>query len=240
MSLDANLQNVRVLIHSSIRIESKNGTVLYSDPYDLVDETHDADVVFITHGHYDHLSPEDYARVAKPETVVVAPAVLESEVAALSAGSVVLLNAGDTTEVCGIKVEAVPAYNIQPERLQFHPKENKWLGYILTIDGATYYIAGDTDQNEDNETISCDVALIPIGGTFTMDPVQAAAFINTIKPRFVVPTHYGTTVGNKEDVDAFEPLVDSSITVIRKMEWRQGKLGIFSEGNIMIDTAWAL
>lgn len=240
MSLDANLQNVRVLIHSSIRIESKNGTVLYSDPYDLVDETHDANVVFITHGHYDHLSPEDYARVAKPETVVVAPAVLESEVAALSAGSVVLLNAGDTTEVCGIKVEAVPAYNIQPERLQFHPKENKWLGYILTIDGATYYIAGDTDQNEDNETISCDVALIPIGGTFTMDPVQAAAFINTIKPHFVVPTHYGTTVGNKEDVDAFEPLVDSSITVIRKMEWRQGKLGIFSEGNIMIDTAWAL
>lgn len=240
MSLDANLQNVRVLIHSSIRIESENGTVLYSDPYDLVDETHDADVVFITHGHYDHLSPEDYARVAKPETVVVAPAVLESEVAALSAGSVVLLNAGDTTEVCGIKVEAVPAYNIQPERLQFHPKENKWLGYILTIDGATYYIAGDTDQNEDNETISCDVALIPIGGTFTMDPVQAAAFINTIKPRFVVPTHYGTTVGNKEDVDAFEPLVDSSITVIRKMEWRQGKLGIFSEGNITIDTAWVL
>lgn len=220
MSLDANLQNVRVLIHSSIRIESENGTVLYSDPYDLVDETHDADVVFITHGHYDHLSPEDYARVAKPETVVVAPAVLESEVAALSAGSVMLLNAGDTTEVRGIKVEAVPAYNIQPERLQFHPKENKWLGYILTIDGATYYIAGDTDQNEDNETISCDVALIPIGGTFTMDPVQAAAFINTIKPRFVVPTHYGTTVGNKEDVDAFEPLVDSSITVIRKMEWR--------------------
>lgn len=240
MSLDANLQNVRVLIHSSIRIESENGTVLYSDPYDLVDETHDADVVFITHGHYDHLSPEDYARVAKPETVVVAPAVLESEVAALSAGSVVLLNAGDTTEVRGIKVEAVPAYNIQPERLQFHPKENKWLGYILTIDGATYYIAGDTDQNEDNETISCDVALIPIGGTFTMDPVQAAAFTNTIKPRFVVPTHYGTTVGNKEDVDAFEPLIDSSITVIRKMEWRQGKLGIFSEGNIMIDTAWAL
>lgn len=220
MSLDANLQNVRVLIHSSIRIESENGTVLYSDPYDLVDETHDADVVFITHGHYDHLSPEDYARVAKPETVVVAPAVLESEVAALSAGSVVLLNVGDTTEVRGIKVEAVPAYNIQPERLQFHPKENKWLGYILTIDGATYYIAGDTDQNEDNETISCDVALIPIGGTFTMDPVQAAAFINTIKPHFVVPTHYGTTVGNKEDVDAFEPLVDSSITVIRKMEWR--------------------
>ncbi len=220
MGIDSNLSNVRVLIHSSIRIESENGTVLYSDPYDLVDETHDADIVFITHGHYDHLSPNDYARVAKPETVIVAPAVLESEVAALHAGDMVLLNAGDTVEVCGIKVKAVPAYNVQPERLQFHPKENKWLGYILTIDGDTYYIAGDTDQNKDNETISCDVALIPIGGTFTMDPIQAAAFINTIKPRFVVPTHYGTTVGNKEDVDAFEPLVDDSITVVRRMEWR--------------------
>ena len=220
MGIDSNLSNVRVLIHSSIRIESENGTVLYSDPYDLVDETHDADIVFITHGHYDHLSPKDYACVAKPETVIVAPAVLESEVAALHAGDMVLLNAGDTVEVCGIKVKAVPAYNVQPERLQFHPKENKWLGYILTIDGDTYYIAGDTDQNKDNETISCDVALIPIGGTFTMDPIQAAAFINTIKPRFVVPTHYGTTVGNKEDVDVFEPLVDDSITVVRRMEWR--------------------
>lgn len=220
MGIDSNLFNVRVLIHSSIRIESENGTVLYSDPYDLVDETHDADIVFITHGHYDHLSPNDYARVAKPETVIVAPAVLESEVAALHAGDMVLLNAGDTVEVCGIKVKAVPAYNVQPERLQFHPKENKWLGYILTIDGDTYYIAGDTDQNKDNETISCDVALIPIGGTFTMDPIQAAAFINTIKPCFVVPTHYGTTVGNKEDVDVFEPLVDDSITVVRRMEWR--------------------
>lgn len=224
MGIDSNLSNVRVLIHSSIRIESENGTVLYSDPYDLVDETHDADIVIITHGHYDHLSPNDYARVAKPETVIVAPAVLESEVAALHAGDMVLLNAGDTVEVCGIKVKAVPAYNVQPERLQFHPKENKWLGYILTIDGDTYYIAGDTDQNKDNETISCDVALIPIGGTFTMDPIQAAAFINTIKPRFVVPTHYGTTVGNKEDVDVFEPLVDDSITVVRRMEWRQGGL----------------
>ena len=79
---------------------------------------------------------------------------------------------------------------------------------------------GDTDQNKDTEQVRCDVALVPIGGTYTMDAKQAAAFINTIKPRFVIPTHYGTTVGNKEDVEVFEPLVDDAITVVRKMEWR--------------------
>lgn len=220
MALQENLINVRVLIHSAIRIQSEDGTVVYADPYDLVEEPHDADVVLITHGHYDHFSPEDYAKVAKPSTVVVAPVSCGDRAASLSASKVVLLSAGESAEVCGITVEAVPAYNVEGERLQFHPKENAWLGYILTIDGATYYIAGDTDQNEDTEQVRCDVALIPIGGTYTMDAKQAAAFINTIKPRFVIPTHYGTTVGNKEDVEAFEPLVDDAITVVRKMEWR--------------------
>lgn len=220
MALAETLDNVRVLIYSAIRIQSDDGTVIYCDPYDLVEEPHDADVVFITHGHYDHLSPEDYFRVAKAETVVVASSSLKEEVAVLNAADVVLLNAGDFAEVCGIKVEAVPAYNVESERLQFHPKENAWVGYVLTIDGTTYYIAGDTDQNKDTEQVRCDVALVPIGGTYTMDAKQAAAFINTIKPRFVIPTHYGTTVGNKEDVEVFEPLVDDAITVVRKMDWR--------------------
>ena len=219
MALTETLENVRVLTHSAIRIQSENGTVVYADPYDLVEEPHDADVVLITHGHYDHLSPEDYVRVAKPETIIVAPASLKGEVAALNASEIVLLTAGESAEVCGIKIEAVPAYNVEPERLQFHPKDNAWVGYILTIDGATYYIAGDTDQNEETEKVRCDVALIPIGGTYTMDARQAAAFINNMKPRFVVPTHYGTAVGTKEDVEVFEPLVDDEITVIRKMEW---------------------
>ncbi len=219
MALTKSLDNVRVLTHSAIRIQADDGTVLYADPYDLTQQPHDADVVFITHGHYDHLSFEDYARVAKPETVVVAPASLRDEVAHLDTAKTILLSAGETAEVCGVKVSAVPAYNVQPERLQFHPKENKWLGYVLTIDGATYYISGDTDQNEDNEQVHCDVALVPIGGTFTMDAHQAADFINTIKPQFVVPTHYGTVAGTKEDVEVFEPLVDEGITVVRKMEW---------------------
>lgn len=219
MALDERLNNVRVLTHSAIRIEANDGTVVYCDPYDLVEEPHDANVVLITHGHYDHLSPEDYAKVANDNTTVVVPASLKEEATSLGAAREVCLAAGESTEVCGITVRAVPAYNVEPERLQFHPKENAWVGYVLTVDGDTYYIAGDTDQNSDNEQVTCDVALIPIGGTFTMDPKQAAVFINTIKPRFVVPTHYGTVAGNKEDADAFESLVDDGITVVRKMEW---------------------
>ena len=114
----------------------------------------------------------------------------------------------------------MPAYNVEPERLGFHPKENGWLGYLLVMDDITYYIAGDTDQNPDNEGLRCDVALIPIGGTFTMDPAQAAAFVNKLRPRIAIPTHYGTAVGVKEAVDEFEPLVDQKIEVMRKMEWR--------------------
>ncbi len=218
--LNESLSNVRVLTHSAIRLQAENGTVLYFDPFDLVDAPHDADAVFITHTHYDHLSPEDYARVAKPETVVIAPASAGKEVTQLGAAQTVLLKAGESAEVCGVQVKAVPAYNVMPERQKFHPQKNAWLGYVVTMDGATYYIAGDTDQNPENEKVRCDVAIIPIGGTYTMDPAQAAAFINTIKPTYVVPTHYGTAVGTKEDVEAFEPLVKSPVVVVRKMEWR--------------------
>lgn len=211
--------NVRVLTHSAIRMESEYGVVLYFDPYDLSEEFHDADAVIITHTHYDHFSPEDIAKVSKDGTMVICPESCASDIAQLGMPFLTLA-AGEATAVKGNVVHAVPAYNVEPARLGFHPKENGWLGYQLVMDDLTYYIAGDTDQNPDNETLRCDVALVPIGGTYTMDPAQAAAFVNKLRPRIVIPTHYGTAVGTKEDVEAFEPLVDERIEVMRKMEWR--------------------
>ncbi len=220
MALSKTLGNVSVLAHSAIRIQSEDGTVIYFDPFELVDEPHDADCVFITHTHYDHLSPEDAAKVMNSRTVVVCPesALAETE-QALDAAEYRTMAPGSSMELGAIAVEAVPAYNVEPERLGFHPKENGWVGYVVAVDGVRYYVSGDTDQNPDNETVKCDVALIPIGGTFTMDPAQAAQFANTLKPQIVVPTHYGSAVGKKEDVDAFEPLVDPAITVVRKLSW---------------------
>ncbi len=217
---DLDLSNVRVLAHSAVRIEAKDGTVLYFDPFQLVEEPHDASVVLVTHDHYDHLSPDDAAKVMNAETAVVAPASCADEAQAkLGAAQVVAAVPGEAFEVAGVRVEAVPAYNVEPERLQFHPRENSWLGYVVTVDGMRYYVAGDTDRNPDNERVSCDVALVPIGGTYTMDAAQAAAFVNALHPQVAVPTHYGSAVGSKDAVDAFSPLVDDGIAVAVKMEW---------------------
>lgn len=218
----SSLGNVRVFTQSAIRIEGADGTVVYFDPFALTgaEAAHDADYVLITHAHYDHLSPEDYARVAGEKTVVVAPASMAGEVAGLGAAATHLMSAGEKTELPGLAVEAVSAYNVEPGRLGMHPRENGWLGYVVTLDGAPtrYYVSGDTDQNADNERVRCDVALVPIGGTYTCDPHQAAAFVNALRPRAVVPTHYGSIVGTYADFDAFAAAVDPAIDVIRKLE----------------------
>ena len=218
----SSLENVRVFTQSAIRIEGAAGTVIYFDPFSLTDAeaAHDADFVLITHAHYDHLSPEDYARVASEKTVVVAPASMAEEVRGLSCAGTHLLRAGEKVVLPWLTVEAAPAYNVEPERLGMHPRENGWLGYVVTLDGepTRYYVSGDTDQNPDNEVVSCDVALVPIGGTYTCDPSQAAAFVNALRPRAVVPTHYGSIVGTYADFDAFAAEVDPSIQVVRRLE----------------------
>ncbi len=220
--MSLSLENVRVYTQSAIRIEGARGTVAYLDPFSLTDAeaAHDADYVLITHAHYDHLSPEDYARVASDRTVVVAPASMADEVAGLGAAATHLMAAGEKIELPGLTVESVPAYNVQPERLAMHPQVNGWLGYVLTLDGepTRYYVSGDTDQNADNEAVRCDVALVPIGGTYTCDARQAAAFVNALRPAAVVPTHYGSIVGTYADFDAFAAAVDPAIAVVRKLE----------------------
>lgn len=218
----SSLGNVRVFTQSAIRIEGTGGTVVYLDPFSLTEgeAAHDATYVLITHAHYDHLSPEDYARVANEKTVLVAPASMEADVAGLNAASTHLMRAGEKLELPGLVVEAVPAYNVEPARLAMHPQANGWLGYVLSLDGdpTRYYVAGDTDQNPDNELVSCDVALVPIGGTYTCDPSQAAAFVNRLRPQAVVPIHYGSIVGTYANFDAFAAEVDPTITVIKKLE----------------------
>lgn len=222
--LDTSLPNVRVYTQSCIRISGANGgaPIVYLDPFRMPEEPHDADYALVTHAHFDHFSPEDLARVMGPHAVIIAPSSMEADIrgcaVAQKAAAVHFMSAGDVLELPGLAVEAVPAYNVQPERLGCHPRENGWLGYVLTIDGVRYYAAGDTDQTPGNEQVRCDVALIPIGGTYTMDPAQAAAFANTIAPRVVVPIHYGSIVGSPADADAFAAAVDPAIDVILKLE----------------------
>ena len=202
------LDKIEVLCHSSIKINK--GLVIYFDPFKIDKEYHDADIIFITHSHYDHYSEEDINTVRKEDTQIVAPLDLLDNLLTLgfTKNNITLVKPNETYTVKGLSFKTIPAYNTNKN---FHPKANNWVGYLVTIDNMTYYIAGDTDITEENRKVSCDVAFIPIGGTYTMDYKEAAELINFIKPKFAIPTHYGEIVGKKEDAIEFVKLINPDI-----------------------------
>ena len=204
------LAGIEVLCHSSIRINKH--LMMYVDPYKIERETHDADIIFCTHTHYDHFSEEDILKVKNDRTIFVGTE--DSYVNVMKLGfdedRIIVVEPNEKYEVLGIKFETVPAYNIEK---QFHPKENHWVGYILEINDVHYYIAGDTDLTPEAKAVSCDVALVPIGGRFTMNAKEAASLINTIEPQIAIPTHYGDIVGTHEDAELFQKLVKDGIEV---------------------------
>ncbi len=200
------LDNIEVLIHSSIKF-SKD-IIIYFDPYKINKEYHDADIIFITHSHYDHYSPLDIKKVIKDNTIIVCPEDVKEELLKLNINNIIEVVPNKDYEVLNIKFKTIPAYNVNKN---FHPKENNWVGYLINYNNVKYYIAGDTDITEENKNIICDVAFVPIGGTFTMDYKEAASLINEIQPKIAVPTHYGLIVGNKDDGIKFSKLLNNSI-----------------------------
>jgi L-ascorbate metabolism protein UlaG (beta-lactamase superfamily) len=181
-----------------------DGATVYIDPWGVPEGAPEADVIFITHAHDDHFQPEEIQRLTKKDTQIVAP----RDIAAELSGNVRPVAPGDTVEASGIKGQAVPAYNIAEERLEMHPKANGWVGYVLQLGDTTYYHAGDTDHLTDLETISPQVAFVPIGGTFTMDASEAAGLIRIMSPQLAVPMHYGFVVGSPADAERFRQEAD--------------------------------
>lgn len=196
---------IEVNANSSIRIETDK--VLYFDPFQIEEERHDADVIFVTHDHFDHFSIEDIKKIEKEDTVYVIPDCMYN---LLGGPNVITVIPGQTVETEGYETKTIPSYNVGKP---FHPKEKGYIAYIVKIEGQWVYVAGDCDANQDNERIECDIALIPIGGTYTMNYKEAAGLINEIKPKLVIPTHYGDVAGDREDGGRFKELVDPSIEV---------------------------
>ena len=168
-----------------------DGLTVYLDPRNVPDGYDPADAIFITHAHFDHFDVDDIERLRKDDTVIVAPRDVASEIS----GDVVAVAPGDPIDVKGVKGQAVPAYNVAPDRLDKHPKENGWVGYVLSLGDLTIYHAGDTDHLEELEGIDARVAFLPIGGTFTMDTREAAVFAKAMAPEVAVPMHYGFVEG---------------------------------------------
>lgn len=190
--------------------------VVYIDPWGLTGDLPEADLVLITHYHYDHFSPAaefrdpdkafnpkgdgDLAKIVGAKTVLVAP----HDVAAELSGKVKPVAPGDSVDAAGIKIQAVPAYNTVEERLGAHAKDRRWVGYVLALGGHTYYHAGDTDHLPELDRIKTDVAFVPIGGTYTMDAGEAAGLVKSIKPKLAVPMHYGFVVGAPAEGERFK------------------------------------
>jgi len=209
-------EGIRVIYQSTIRMQRDQ--VIYFDPYGIKESMRDADVIFITHDHYDHFSTEDIEMVRKQDTKIVLPEKMAAKAEKLhfTADQIRQVRPGQSYECFGLYFETVPAYNnLKP----FHPKWNGWTGYLLEWSGSKYYIAGDTDVTKDNQMIKCDVAFLPIGGTYTMNPKEAAKLADEIRPQIVVPIHYGCIVGKREDAEVFESMLASGITCVKLMEF---------------------
>jgi L-ascorbate metabolism protein UlaG (beta-lactamase superfamily) len=181
-----------------------DGIVVAIDPYELRSVPEKADLVLVTHDHFDHCDPNSVRLVAKPDAVIVAP----QNAASKLGKNVRVVKAGDVLTEKGVTIKVVPAYNVRPERQRFHPKNYGGVGYLITLAGKTVYHPGDTDLIPEMDNLGqVDIALLPVSGTYVMDAQEAAEAVKRIKPTHVIPMHYGSIVGSKADAEKFAQLV---------------------------------
>lgn len=196
MSERLDLEQVDWLGHASFRI--RGSKTLYIDPWKIGTSPRDGDLVLVTHDHYDHLSSEDIARVAEQSATVVVPA---SSAESLDWPAKSPVSPGESLDLGGVIVHAVPAYNTNKD---YHPRSQKWVGYIIEMDGVRIYHSGDTDLIDEMKDIDCDIALLPVSGTYVMTADEAVKAVDRIKPKKAVPMHWGEIVGGRKDAEHFQ------------------------------------
>lgn len=186
---------------------------VYMDPFELPEKENlqAADIIFITHPHYDHLSVKDIEKIRKTGTIMVAPYDCASKLP--KEWDIRWVKPGDQLEIYGIKAEVVPAYN---RYTPYHPKKNGWVGYIIHMDGETYYHAGDTDFIPEMRGIKTDIAMLPMGGTYTMKWEDAVEAVKAFQPKVAIPMHYGKAEGTVEDAKSFRDASKIPVAILEK------------------------
>jgi L-ascorbate metabolism protein UlaG (beta-lactamase superfamily) len=206
------IENIHWLGHDTFRLEGSS--VVYIDPWKLPADSPLADVILVTHDHFDHFSPDDIARIATTETVVVGPAHV---VAGVKGAATLPISSGQTVEAATTTVTAVPAYNLdkfsRPGQL-YHPRDAGGLGYVVALDGRRIYHAGDTDAIDEMRHVHCDVALLPVSGTYVMTAEEAAAACDMLTADAAVPMHFGEIVGDDDDARRFASLCRVPTTIL--------------------------
>jgi len=196
-------EKIAWLGHDAFRVEAAK--TIYFDPYGIGGGPK-ADLILISHDHFDHCSPDDVAKIQKEGTVIIT----EKNSARKLNGDVRVIRPGDTLEVEGVKVTGVPSYNTDKD---FHPRKNGWLGFIVEVEGVKIYHAGDTDFIPEMKDLAADVALIPVSGTYVMTAEQAVKAALSIKPQLAIPMHYGAIVGDEKDAFRFKKALEGKVEV---------------------------
>ncbi len=199
------IDKIKWLGHATFQI--KDDKVIYIDPWKLKGTEEQADIILITHDHYDHCEPEDVAKIQGEKTVIVTTA----DCAQKLSGDVRIITPGQRMTVQGVEVEAVPAYNLNKD---FHPQANGWVGFIITLSGQRIYHSGDSDHTPEMDQVQADIVLLPVGGTYTMTAEEAARAANDIGPSYAVPMHYGTIVGSEKDARKFQELCQVPVRIL--------------------------
>jgi L-ascorbate metabolism protein UlaG (beta-lactamase superfamily) len=196
--------------HASFRLSTPD-CCLYIDPWKLTSEPHDADVIFISHNHYDHCSPEDIKKVSNDATAIIAPAETIKELHAANA-----VAPGERMTIKDVTIEAVAAYNVGK---RFHPASNHWCGAVFTLGPQRIYYAGDTDLIPEMADLQdIDVALLPVGGTYTLDAAEAADACRAIDCPVAIPYHWGDIVGSMADAQAFHDAAGCEVRLLQPGE----------------------
>ena len=197
-------EKIHWLGHDGFRIDSEK--TIYFDPYQIESGPR-ADLIFISHDHFDHCSPEDVAKIQGPETTIVT----EKDSAGKLTGDVRVLKPGETLNLDGVKIQGVPSYNTDKD---FHPRKNGWLGFVVEVAGIRIYHAGDTDFIPEMKDLRVDIALLPVSGTYVMTADQAVKAALAIKPELAIPMHYGAIVGSDQDALAFKNALKGKVAVL--------------------------
>jgi L-ascorbate metabolism protein UlaG (beta-lactamase superfamily) len=204
----AMLENIHWLGHDTFKIVGEK--VIYTDPF-KIKKKDKADIILITHEHYDHCSPEDVKLIQGAKTVIVTT----SDCAKKLAGKIKIVKPGDKINIEGLELEAVPSYNTNK---QFHTKDKGWVGYIFTVKGKRIYLAGDTDYIPEMKNFKVDIAFLPVSGIYVMTAEEAIKAAFDIKPTIAIPMHYGSIVGSKGDAKRFADGLKGKIEVVIPQE----------------------
>ncbi|MBI2663449.1 MBL fold metallo-hydrolase [Candidatus Woesearchaeota archaeon] len=206
--------HIERLNHASFKI--KKDKVIYVDPF-KINDNEKADIILITHEHFDHFSIEDIKKVLDNKTVLVATSDCLSSLNKFD-NQMKIVGPGSRLEVNGLSIEATPAYNInkfRAPRIPFHPKEDGKVGYIIEMNRKRIYISGDTDIIPEMQNIkNIDIMTIPVSGTYVMTAEEAAKAVEIIKPKIAIPCHYGSVVGSIEDAKKFKELAKTRVEII--------------------------